>query len=483
MKRAACALLGGFWCVGCVGPSVVGGVGGGQLGKPVAVFPSQAELNRVASQPVETPKSSVDMADVDSWQMQQPADTPQYPSETTWDRLVVKSNEANGNRMTLSTALRCAAEEAARFYTVNGGMPDDGLREHLLLRCGSTAPAHAFVYITGKIPDSMPLTRVEASGRAGVEQLINERFGRAGQFGLACARGHGRYAVAAFTAVERATLEPFSAVISGNTVTLSGELLRPASVAYGLVTHGAYGVERCENDPFAHVPAFHVTCPIAADDTSARIEIVSQQEGRVLLEPALEVEVRRDEHAALEYNAGAYGANKAVASSGEFRDQLWADLNRVRTAAGLTPFALEAVQSQTDERFAPALAQSLVSGDVAQETTITLGLLAGWDVHGGLIQSGGIFASRVNSVRNPSRWLTQTLESPLGRSVLLEPRTTRIWDWHDRARAGWRNGARHDVRFLRCDERPSARRRRDHRRARSSTSRPRRRAGSSFAER
>ncbi len=388
MKWAAVAVLGGLSCIGCVGATGGAGVGGGQVGKPVALFPSQADLNRVASQPVDTPKSSVDMADVDSWQMQQPADTPQYPSDTTWDQLVLKSNEAQGKHATLSTALRCAAEEAARFYTVNGGMPDDGLREHMLLRCGSTAAAHGFVYITGRISDSMPMARVEASGRAGVERMVQERLAQGGQFGLASARGHGRYAVVAFSAVERATLEPFSSLLTGNSVTLSGELLQPAGFIVGLVTHGAYGVEHCESDPFAHPPAFHVTCPIAAEDTSARIEIVSRQEGRVLLEPALDLEVRRDEHAELEYNARAYGENKTVASSAEFRDQLLADLNRVRGAAGLTPYALEALQSQTDERFAPALAQSLEHGDPAQQNTIALGLLAGWDVHSGLIRNG-----------------------------------------------------------------------------------------------
>jgi hypothetical protein len=60
-----------------------------------------------------------------------------------------------------------------------------------------------------------------------------------------------------------------------------------------------------------------------------------------------------------------------------------------------------------------------------QETTITLGLLAGWDV-AGLIRDGGIFVSSVNTARNPSRWLTQALASPLGRWVLLEPTMSRI---------------------------------------------------------
>ena len=91
----------------------------------------------------------------------------------------------------------------------------------------------------------------------------------------------------------------------------------------------------------------------------------------------------------------------------------------------MQPFGLEARQSVTDDRLAPYLYQTLNTGDEQQATTITLGLLAGWDVNG-LIRDGGIFCSSVNTSRNPSRWLTQALSSPLGRWVLLEPGMSRI---------------------------------------------------------
>jgi hypothetical protein len=101
-------------------------------------------------------------------------------------------------------------------------------------------------------------------------------------------------------------------------------------------------------DPLQRLPAFRITCPISATDPATRIEITTKQEGRVLLEAAAQVEVRHDEQAQLDYNAAAYGANKPVANSSQFRNQLLADLNQVRTAAGVRPFALEARQSVTD---------------------------------------------------------------------------------------------------------------------------------------
>src|SRR5438552_414764 len=139
MKRFVWAVaVGGSFCAACG----AGAGAGGELGKPVALFPSQAELNDAASGQHATPKGATGMADVDSWHMAPAAPPAQYPTETTWDKLVVAAAQAHGNGVTLSPELRCAAEEAARFYTVNSGMPDDGLREHLLLRCGSTLPSH-----------------------------------------------------------------------------------------------------------------------------------------------------------------------------------------------------------------------------------------------------------------------------------------------------------------------------------------------------
>lgn len=414
------AAVGGLACAACGGSA-------GELGKPVALFPSQSDLNQVTSSGPVTPKGAANMVDVDRWQMQtQAPNTAPYPSETTLDRLVLSAAQAHAGNVSLSPALRCAAEEAARFYTVNAGMPDDGLREHLLLRCGSTLAGHSFTYFTQQVPDSVPLAELEQSDAPGVQKLLDRRFSELhGEFGLGAARGNGRYAVVLFSGAPRAALRDFSPVVSGDSVTLSGQLLTQAEYVLALATQGPYGVARCEVDPLQRLPAFRITCPLSAADPATRIEITTKQAGRVLLEAAAQLEVRRDEQAQLEYNAAAYGANKTVASSSQFRAQLLADLNQVRTLAGLRPFALEPSQSVTDDRLAPYLYQTLNQGDAQQATTITLGLLAGWDVHG-LIRDGGIFVSSVNTSRNPSRWLTQALSSPLGRWVLLEPSMSRI---------------------------------------------------------
>ncbi len=153
MKWLLWAAVGGMSCAAC------GGSGGG---KPIAQFTSQADLNDVASGTRAPPKGSPGMADVDSWQMQAPEPQPaRYPNENNWDRLALSTAQAHGNSVALSPELRCAAQEAARFYTVNSGMPDDGLREHLLLRCGSALAGHSFAYVTQQTPDSVSAAEVE----------------------------------------------------------------------------------------------------------------------------------------------------------------------------------------------------------------------------------------------------------------------------------------------------------------------------------
>src|SRR6478736_1522660 len=134
MSKFGWLLLGGLSCVACAGGA---SGGGGQLGKPIAQFPSRGELDRVAREPTPLTKPPEGLADAERWQTESlPPAQPQYPEETTWDKLMVEAVRGHGHTVSLAPELRCAAQEAARFYTVHGGMPDEGVREHLLLRCG-----------------------------------------------------------------------------------------------------------------------------------------------------------------------------------------------------------------------------------------------------------------------------------------------------------------------------------------------------------
>jgi len=413
MKWLNWAVL-GLLCAACGG--------GSGVGRPIAEFPSSSDLEDVAgSGKAQAPAAAKDVADVDTWQMQAPDVQTQYPSETGWDKQVVAAAAVHGNGVRLSPELRCAAQEAARFYVTNGGLPDDGLRDHLLMRCGSTLPGVSLNYVRGDAPAGVPDANVDASMQPLVRKLLDQQLAAGhGEFGLGYARAQGRYALVTFSGDVLAELNAFSPVVQGDSVSLSGTVKTPTEYVVALANQGAYGVAHCEVDPTQKLPAFRVTCPLAAEDAATRIEILTLKPGEVLLNVAAELETRRDNNVELAYNAAAYGENKPAASSAAFRASLLQALNSARSEAKLQSFALEPTQSKTDEKLAPYLYQTLISGDQRQATTITLGLLAGWDVNG-VIRNGGIYTGSVNSSRNPSRWLTRTLSSPLGRFVLLDP--------------------------------------------------------------
>ncbi len=425
MKRFVWVVVGGVLSVGCMAGA---GGGGGEPGRPIAQFPSRADVESVAaSQPTSAPKGADNVADVDHWDMHSPATAqPDYPNETKWDDALLSKAKDPSNKVSLSPALRCAAQEMARFFTVTGGMPDDGLREHLLLRCGNTNVAVAFRSLAIQVPDSVPLARLEEGGRAQVQGLINTSMAaQGGEFGLAAARGGGRYVVIGLSAVPRVKFQPFSPIVSGDSVTLDGELSSPAQYLVVLANQGKFGVKHCVVHPTRRLPVFRVTCPIAAEDAATRIEFTTRSDGSVLLQPAALLEVRRDDQAQLAYQATTYGNSRRVANAEEFRQAMLSDLNAARAAAGLKPFTLEQRQSQTVERLAPTLYRTMQSNDEQQSSMISLGLLAGWDV-GGMIRDGGIYCSASSASRDPSRWLSQALANPVGRWVLFEPSMSHI---------------------------------------------------------
>jgi len=410
----------GVLCVAC------GGSGG--LGQPIVQFPSRGDLDSLADHAPTEVAANRGVADAEQWEMQT-ADVrqTQYPSDTPLDQLLVSSAAVHGNGMYLSPQLRCAAQEAARFYVEHGGFPDDGLREHLLVRCGSTLPSHGVNYVMGEVPDSVSEAELQKSLRPQVQKLLDKELAVGhGELAAGYARGKGRYIVTAFNGEPQVELNDFSPVVTGDSVTLKGVLkVRSVDSITGLATHGTYGVSRCDADPTKRLPAFSITCPIGTEDATARIELAIRKPGQVLMSPVAQLEVRHQEQADLTYNAATYGTNKPAADPVSFRAALFQDLNETRKAAGLRPFTLEPAESHTAERLAPYLFQTMALGEEDQVSTITLGLLAGWDVHG-TIRDGGFFFDALNASRNPTRWLSRALASPLGRWVLLEPEATHI---------------------------------------------------------
>jgi hypothetical protein len=419
MRVTRVLLLGTLGTVGCGG--------GGGLGRPVAEFPSNTALQEVASRPAK-PLTPLATVDVDRWQLETPvaAADATYPNETSWDQRLSAAVAGRGNAIKLSKELRCAAQETARFYVQHGGYPDDGLRRYMVTRCGSTLPAAGFQTVTSAVPDATSDAEVEQGLSGTVATMLDKQLrGGTGEAGLAYARGNGRAAVVLYYGVAHGHLRGFSPLVQGNSVTLNGELGQGAAVALGLVNQGSYGVKYCDPDRSLKLPAFRITCPLSEQDQQARIEIVTRKPNQVLMNLDMQVLVRRSDDAGLTYEASSYGTSANAANTDAFKNSLLEALNGARAQAGVRPLALETNQSRTNERLVPHFFDGMFNSQESTVETVALGLLAGWDV-GGMIRDSGIFSGVVTSSRNPSRWLTYSLESPLGRWVLLDPGMSRI---------------------------------------------------------
>jgi hypothetical protein len=404
-------------CVAC---------GGGGLGQPVAVFPSRGELETVMSGEAK-PVAPMKTVDVASWALETPIPAPGagYPAETAWDRLLAQYVAEKG-RGKLSPELRCAALETARYYVTAGGFPDDGTRRYLAQRCGSTTPAIRIATLTGEVPPEVSDDALATQYGKSVRELLDGTGLLATtEVALGVARSKNQVGVALYSANPPARFTRFSPLVSGDSVTLEGSVSKQSDFALALVNQGATGYRLCEPDRSLKLPQFRVTCPVLDGDEQTRVEVTTRQPGRVLMDIELSALVRRNEQAGLVYAPSLAAAPADAADALAFQTVLFSALNDVRTAAGVSALALEPKQSQVNQRLAPHFFEAAMTGNDDVADLIGLGVLAGWDV-GGLIRDGGVYWGVVTSTRSPARFLGYALESPFGRSILLDPEMTRV---------------------------------------------------------
>jgi hypothetical protein len=418
MRSIAVVLVVSWVCAACGG--------GSGLGTPVATFPSKGDLEEVMAGEAK-PVAPMKTVEVPSWRVETPVPAigAAYPAETAWDRMIARYVAEKG-RGKLSAELRCAALETARFYATAGGFPDDGTRKYLAERCGSAAPSHHLGTLTGEVPASVSEDELARQYEKDVRTLLDQSgLSATTEVALGAARSGTRVGVAVYSTNPVARLSRFSPLVSGDSATLEGVVSRDADFALALVNQGTTGYRACEPDHTLKLPHFRVTCPLLSTDEQMRFEVATRKPGRVLMDIELSALLRRSEEAGLEYAPQSPTSTAIAADALAFQTVLFAALNDVRAAAGVRALTLEGKQSAVNQRLAPHFFEAALTGNEDVLDTIGLGVLAGWDV-AGLIRDGGVYWGVVTSTRSPARWLTYALESPLGRSILLDPEMTRV---------------------------------------------------------
>jgi len=405
---------------------------------PVAVFPTQAELQAIPAAKVAPEAFDLDNVQVESWNYESAtsaagADVP-YDDSSPWTALLKDAVGAvPAGRARLSAPLRCAAEQAARFHLKHGKLPSRSWQRFTVARCGSAAPLPVSVAWSSDVPREVTDAQLVDAFRKTNGFALANAFGAPGgpdaqmAVGLAAVREGNRLGIGFVVARDTVRLDGGSLQADGRRrVNVRGTLRAENTEAImGLVNQGKYGVRECVNDARAAPPYFSFSCEMAEGDKWAWVDVVARKRERALSSTVGHVLVTAaGENLPQEYTAPRGSGEPApVRTIAEFRHVLVDRLNRVRAEGRLRPLTLSAEQSATSERLAGVVIDPSTKGErESLADRAAIGLLAGWDVRG-LIRGGWLFVGTAPSTHDAGVWLDFALERPIGRQTLLEPQS------------------------------------------------------------
>lgn len=400
--------------------------------RPVVRFPEPERVEAaVAAAPVPElgPLLPQGEVPVDRWELRStpaPGD-PVYEPESPYEALLDAAAEQRGVTVTRSASLRCVAREMARFYTAHEGLPTDRLTRYLLATCGSSAVGVGRAGTLGQIdPRASDASVVEQAGDE-IREQIAPVLVDGGRVGLGVHRAGSDVAVMLIVADPKVRLAPPIPPSADGLAIVRGRLLVEADAVYGLVNQGPHGVARCRVTPGFRLPQLELRCPMREQDESALVQINSITLGRVLTEHVGTVMVRRNEDEPTEpYAPTPVGDSGLVDDPAVAGATVVERLNAVRRAAGLPGVTLAEAQSAVHQRVAPHMLASILREEQRDQDVLALGLLAGWAIEGATIRWSDIVGQVVLGTHDVAAWLSNVLEQPGGRYVLMRPDVRRL---------------------------------------------------------
>lgn len=393
--------------------------------RPVVQFPTTARVEQaVQAGPPPDVSALLPQGEVavERWELRAegaPAD-PVYEPEGAFEPLLDEAAEGRGITIQRSASLRCVAQEMARFYTEHEGLPTERLTRHLLAVCGSSAVGVGRAGTLGQIdPRASDEVLAREAGAQWRDQIAPVLVDGA-RVGLGLHRRGSAVAVMLVVAAPKMQLAPPIAPEADGLAIVRGRLLVEADAVYGLVNQGAYGVGRCRVTPGFTLPDLELRCPMAEGDDTALVQINTLSVGRVLSEHVATVMVRRSaETPAPPYAPQPVGESALVEDPALAGPTVVERLNAVREAEGLGAVTLSPEQSAVSQRVAPYLLASILQSEERNQDVLALGMLAGWQVQAGTIRWADIVGQVVVGTHDVADWLSDTLEQPGGRWVLM----------------------------------------------------------------
>ncbi|MFT3925353.1 MAG: hypothetical protein QM778_22635 [Myxococcales bacterium] len=398
-----------------------------QPGKPVQEFPTSAKLAAIAVQAKTQPGAQLEFAQGGEWRAEE-AGTIQEDQERVASmapELAVKVGAQ------ASQALDCVAHELARVVAETGDIPSLGVRRFISGRCGAWISSPAARSFTLTAPPGVDAAQVEQKIRETVAAMPPEQLGamRGMQLGLGAARVHGAAGdqITVVTAFGEPLVELTSITRIADAkgrVSIAGRIKRPAQLAHAFINRGPLGVAACKLDPARSLPDFVLTCEMDPADDHAWVQLLAAPPGRLIATPVLEMLALRTPDAARSYRAPDELSSGRAQSAAEFQTQALQVLNDIRARAQLAPLSHAATQSDVATQVTLPFFQSVSSDGASADdlnTTIAMGLLAGWSVQGGVIAAADLAASMSEQQGDAGRWVSSALELPMARAVLLAP--------------------------------------------------------------
>lgn len=390
-------------------------------------FPGRDVLTSLADQPVGKVSRQQTGDVVDAWTIEAAPELDRAQDKWTptepWPVLFEDVAKAEAPRTQLSKGMACVARELGRFYLAQKTYPDKGLERFIVGGCGNVIPGIGIESVSIELPaqisDERLFTEESAKNRPWLAKSLHDKPSMAGfWFG----RTDKLATLFVVTAQEGATLKPFSLMPDERgEVLFEGQALQPVQYFSAYVNHGKSGAATCEIDMSIPKPGFRIICPVDKADETAWIQVMAVPPKRALGSVLVQALVRKGHATAPRYAAVRYGDPSPVTTPDQFAESVLKNLNRARKEAKLSELSFAAEQSTTATSVAPHYFAAMFGDKPDPQTvdTITLALLAGWDIPG-IIRDGHLVWSAATTL-DANRWLTSALEMPIGRRTLMDP--------------------------------------------------------------
>jgi hypothetical protein len=421
---------------GCAGatnsPEYQGDAPGASSTSTGSPFPSEAEVDRLAGQAAPRALEALKGFDVDEWDFVGPfperVEVVAYSGDTTWEILLAEEARRRVGLAVPTEAMHCVARQIGHFFLANRAMPTNGLESYIASRCNAAVPRYEIGYFHAQLPEATPESEIFEQWRAQLTERIRSLMtGGPRTVGIWFGRD-GDSAVAIAVAGTRAIrIDPVDATPNADRrILLSGELLSPATEVSATIGHGRFGYAMCDNDPNVSLPRFAFSCETDPADESAIVSIDYRPPGRLLGKTGLNLIVWPSGKPTTRYQRPSYGVKREVTTAQAVRSRFVELLNDVRAEAGLQPVVEAKNQSAVASELAPhyfAAARGLAPE--RNVDIVVMGMLAGWSVDG-VLQTGHFTAAWVTQTNDVNRLLSEALQFPSARAVLLAADIDRI---------------------------------------------------------